>query len=118
MKKLKFYLSFIFIILLFIGLWYKNSYTGKSYKEAEFLFDTTCSITAYGKESKKAVKEAFNQINNIHKLTDFFSKPVLSIYNGTSEGIIKTAYFDKKFKKLKYLVLFDDMDNISTTDLR
>ena len=46
------------------------------------------------------------------KLSDFFSKPVLSIYDGTSEGIIKTAYFDRKFRKLKYFILFDDMDNI------
>jgi len=46
------------------------------------------------------------------KLSDFFSKPVLSIYDGTSEGIIKTAFFDKKFKRLKYFILFDDMDKI------
>lgn len=46
------------------------------------------------------------------KLSDFISKPIISIYEGTSEGIIKSAIFDKKFNKLKYFVIFDEFDNI------
>lgn len=45
------------------------------------------------------------------KLSDFIAKPVLSIYEGVNEGVIKTAFFDKKYNKLKYFVMFDDMDN-------
>lgn len=42
------------------------------------------------------------------KITDFLGKPVLSLYESTTQGIIKDCLFDKNFKKLKYLVLFED----------
>ena len=44
------------------------------------------------------------------KVTDFLSKPVLSLYESTTEGIVKDLIFDKNFKKLKYIVLFTDND--------
>ena len=42
------------------------------------------------------------------KVTDFLSKPVLSLYESTTEGVVKDVIFDKNFKKLKYIVLFTD----------
>lgn len=42
------------------------------------------------------------------KLTELLGKPVLSLYESVTQGIVKDALFDKYFKKLKYLVLFDD----------
>ena len=73
MKKLKKTLTILFILALIISLWYKNGYTGKKYKSTQFLFDTTCSITAYGKDAKNAVEEAFSVIEEIHSLTNFYS---------------------------------------------
>lgn len=42
------------------------------------------------------------------KVTDFLGKPVLSLYESTTEGIVKDLVFDKAFKKLKFIVLFTD----------
>lgn len=73
MKKLKSALTVLFVFALIFGLWYKNGGFGKPYKTTEFLFDTTCSVTAYGSGAKKAAEEAFNVIEEIHNLTNFFS---------------------------------------------
>lgn len=42
------------------------------------------------------------------KITDFLGKPVLSLYESVTQGIVKDLMFDKNFKKLKYLIMFDD----------
>lgn len=42
------------------------------------------------------------------KITDFLGKPVLSLYESVTQGIVKDLFFDKNFKKLKYIVMFDD----------
>lgn len=42
------------------------------------------------------------------KLTDILSKPVVSLSGSKTEGIIKSAIFDKNFKRLKFLILFDN----------
>lgn len=73
MKKLKSTLTALFVLVLVSGLWYKNAGFGKPYKTTEFLFDTTCSVTAYGKDAKKTSEEAFLLIEEIHNLTNFFS---------------------------------------------
>lgn len=46
------------------------------------------------------------------KLSDFISKPIISIYDGAIEGIIKSAIFDKKFNRLKCFIIFDEFDDI------
>ena len=43
-------------------------------------------------------------------LTELLSKPVISLYEGKTEGTIKNAVFNKNLKKLRWLVLFDDQD--------
>ena len=42
------------------------------------------------------------------QITDFLGKPVLSLYEGNVEGYVKNVIFDKNFKKMKYLVIFED----------
>lgn len=42
------------------------------------------------------------------KITDFLGKPVLSLYESVTQGIVKDLMFDKNFKKLKYIIMFDD----------
>lgn len=42
------------------------------------------------------------------KLGDILSKPVLSLYNGTNEGTVLTACFDKELKKLKSLIIISE----------
>lgn len=74
MKKLKTILTLFFIIGLIFVLLQKNGYRVDSYKDTEFLFDTTCSISAYGKNSKTAAVEAFSEIEKIHKLTNYYSE--------------------------------------------
>lgn len=44
------------------------------------------------------------------KVTEYLGKPVLSILESTTQGIVKDMLFDKNFKKLKYVVLFEDND--------
>lgn len=45
------------------------------------------------------------------KVTDILTKPVISLINAKTEGIVKNAVFDKNFKKLKYLILFDNNEH-------
>lgn len=45
------------------------------------------------------------------KITDILSKPVISLIDSKTEGIIKNAIFDKNFKRLKSLVLFDNNEH-------
>ena len=46
----------------------------------------------------------------MRRLTELLSKPVISLYEGKTEGTIKNAVFNKNLKKLRWLVLFDDQD--------
>ncbi|MDD4210944.1 MAG: PRC-barrel domain-containing protein [Clostridia bacterium] len=46
----------------------------------------------------------------MRRLSELLSKPVISLYEGKTEGTIKNAVFNKNLKKLKWLVLFDDQD--------
>lgn len=45
------------------------------------------------------------------KITEILSKPVISLLDSKTEGIVKNAIFDKNFKRLKYLVLFDNNEH-------
>jgi len=95
MKKIKRILTIIFIAALFFGLWYKSA-DKNAFKTTEFLFDTTCSVTAYGKGAKKATEEAFILIEEIHSLTNFYSETsdvsrINSLKAGESIKISKTT---------------------------
>jgi len=87
MKKLKSILTLVFVIALIISFMYKNGALKKEYKSTQFLFDTTCSITAYGKGAKLASEEAFKNIEEIHRLTNFYSEDSdVAKINGASAG--------------------------------
>ena len=45
------------------------------------------------------------------KLTNILTKPVLSLNCCKNEGIVKTGVFNQNFKRLKYLVLFDNEED-------
>lgn len=45
-------------------------------------------------------------------LTDILTKPVLSLSCSKCEGIVKTGIFNQNFKRLKYLVLFDNEEDL------
>jgi len=46
----------------------------------------------------------------MRRLTELVSKPVISLYEGRTEGTIKNVIFNKALKSIKWLVLFDDKD--------
>lgn len=46
----------------------------------------------------------------MRRLSELLSKPIISLYEGKTEGTIKNAVFNKNLTKLKWLVLFDDKD--------
>lgn len=46
----------------------------------------------------------------MRRLTELLSQPVISLYEGKTEGTIKNVVFNKNLKKLKWLILFDDKD--------
>ena len=46
----------------------------------------------------------------MRRLTELVSKPVISLYEGKTEGTIKNVIFSKALKSIKWLVLFDDKD--------
>lgn len=73
MKKIKYITITIFVFMLALGYILKYAGTHNSYKSTQFLFDTTCTVTVYGKNSKKAAEEVFSEIEKIHKLTSYYS---------------------------------------------
>lgn len=46
------------------------------------------------------------------KVTEILSKPVISLVDSKTEGIIKSIVFDKSFKRAKWLVLFDNNEHL------
>ena len=46
------------------------------------------------------------------KISKIISKPVINILDGKFEGVVKEAIFDNNFKRLKYIVLFDNNEEI------
>lgn len=46
------------------------------------------------------------------KVTEILSKPVISLVDSKTEGIIKSVVFDKSFKRAKWLVLFDNNEHL------
>lgn len=45
-------------------------------------------------------------------LTSILTKPVLSLSCSKCEGVVKTGIFNQNFKRLKYLVLFDNEEDL------
>lgn len=51
------------------------------------------------------------------KLTEILSKPVISLSNCKTEGIVRDAVFDRNFKRLKFLILFDNDEHLDDKSL-
>ncbi len=73
MKKLKWGFVIIIVVTLFAGLFYQNVLKDNRIERTEFMFDTQCTITAYGKDAKTAVAAVFDRLAEIHDVTNFFS---------------------------------------------
>ena len=43
-------------------------------------------------------------------ISEIISKKVLNLYSGKIEGVIVDAFFDDKYKKIKYFKMFDETD--------
>ncbi len=84
MKKLKWGFVIIIVVTLFAGLFYNNVLKNNGFERTEFMFDTQCTVTAYGKDAKIAVAAVFDRLAEIHKVTNFFS-------DDSQVGMINTA---------------------------
>lgn len=51
------------------------------------------------------------------KLTEILSKPIISLSNCKTEGIVRDAVFDRNFKRLKFLILFDNDEHLDDKSL-
>ncbi len=76
MKKLKIVLSVIFICLIFLGL-YLSQISEKEYSATEFVLDTSCSVTFYGRDAKEAADAVFAELRRLDDL--------MSLYKSSSE---------------------------------
>lgn len=72
MKKLRPLFLAVILLTVCFSLWYNEYSGGRKYEGTEFLFDTECSITAYGKNAKKAVAAAFDRLAEINAATDMY----------------------------------------------
>ncbi len=87
MKRHKLWIFGAILATLFAGLLVRHFLTDKGYEMTEYLFDTQCTITAYGKNAKDAVSEAFDAIVAIHKDADFFDEnSLVSKINSAPKG--------------------------------
>ncbi len=74
MKKAKWIFVAVLIITLFAGLFYRYNLQHKGFEKTEFLFDTQCTVTAYGKDAKVAIDAVFDRLAEIHGITNYYSK--------------------------------------------
>lgn len=73
MKKLKWGFVIIIVLTLFAGLFYQDVIKDNGFERIEFMFDTQCTVTAYGKDAKAATEAVFDRLAEIHDATNFFS---------------------------------------------
>lgn len=73
-KKIRPLILAVIVLTLALSLWHQSGGSESSYTDREFLFDTECTITAYGKNAEEAVKAAFERLEEVHSLTDMYSE--------------------------------------------
>lgn len=68
---------------LFFGvIWEKENFTGEDY-----MFDTRCTVTAYGENAQAAVEAALMRAREIHNITNVFSEnSEVSVINSAKVG--------------------------------
>lgn len=62
------------VLALLAVVFFKFNEKGDGYTEKKFLFDTYCTITAYGDDAEDAVANAFSEVQKIHDATNVFSE--------------------------------------------
>lgn len=78
----------VVIMTVVAGIFFGLINEKKEFSDKEFLFDTYCTITAYGDDAEKAVVEAFSQSADIHSITDGFAEnSEVSEINSAKAGI-------------------------------
>lgn len=73
MKKARWIFVAVLAITLFAGLFYRYNIKNKGFEKTEFMFDTQCTVTAYGKDAKAAVNAAFDRLAEIHNITNYYT---------------------------------------------
>lgn len=76
MKKLKIVLSVMLSCFIFLGL-YLSQTRKKEYSATEFVLDTSCSVTFYGRNAKEAADAVFAELRRLDDL--------MSLYKSSSE---------------------------------
>ncbi|MBO4940710.1 MAG: FAD:protein FMN transferase [Clostridia bacterium] len=91
MKKFVWGFSAVLLLTVFAGLYFKGNLQNPGVEKTEFLFDTYCSISAYGHDAEEAVDAVFEKLREIHKITDFYSeKSEISRINSAKKGEVIT----------------------------
>ncbi len=71
MKRLRIALILIMICFILFGL-YLSKTGKKEYSKSEFLLDTACSVTFYGKDAKEGAEAVFDEIRRIEGLMSMY----------------------------------------------
>lgn len=78
MKKWKYLLTGLFILSLFISLWIADRRDSQQYSQTEYFLNTRCVIQVQGGDNngnvEQAVQSAFEEVSEIHRLTDYYSE--------------------------------------------
>lgn len=73
MKKLK-YLLIVLMLCLVAGGIYIAGRADNEYTKTEFVLDTTCSVTFYGKDAKAAADAVFDEVRRIESLMSMYKE--------------------------------------------
>ncbi len=71
MKRLKIILIAVMVCLLIFGL-YLSQKGQNEYTKTEFVLDTTCSVTFYGRDSDEAADAVFEEVRRIENLMSMY----------------------------------------------
>ncbi len=74
MKKYMWAGAVILLLTVFVGLFFVNRKSGDQYTAERFIFDTVCSVTAYGDGAEEAVSKTFDRLEQIHSATNFYAE--------------------------------------------
>ncbi len=91
MRKFVWVFSAVLLLTIFAGLYFKEKLQNPGVEKTEFLFDTYCSVSAYGSDAKEALDAVFEELREIHEITDFFDKESeVSRINSAKKGEVIT----------------------------
>lgn len=88
MRKLGWGFAILLVVTMVAGLYLGQQGENNMAEKTVFLFDTLCSVRAYGENSEDAVESVVERLAEIHKKTDFFSDSSdVSKINSADAGI-------------------------------